>query len=124
MEPGGDDGHAVANDIRADRPGGTFEKASTDHTGRSLRALDRSPGERQRAALLWPSLGFVCLVVAGYLYSSTIRIENDCVLAEDRVCAAATQRGWAAAGFAAAFVVITGVVGVVFALRAARDGRT
>jgi hypothetical protein len=59
------------------------------------------------------------MVVAGYLYSSAVPIENDCFLAGEKTCAGALWRAWAAL----ATVGISVVLGVMAAIGAARGKR-
>ena len=66
------------------------------------------------------SVALLLLLLAGYLFSSSILIENDCVLAGDTICVAALRRTWMAGGMASVFVLITGVVGAKVTLRGRR----
>jgi hypothetical protein len=83
----------------------------------------RPDGRFATFALL--SVAILFLVVAGYLFLSSVLIENDCALAGDVICVAALRRIWAAGGMAGAFVVTTGIVGVKIALGQGgrRDGQ-
>jgi hypothetical protein len=63
------------------------------------------------------TFGLLCLaalgaLVAFYLLSSAVLIENDCFLAGEGTCAAASTRVWIAMGMAGGSVVLGLAVGI------------